>query len=158
MVQERPNFEKPKPNSGRVLKWEDIERKDGLLTSITLYGTAPATAANYEAFFTAPRPLEILWASESHRVLGTDAGAVTLNLEILDSGEALGAGDLVLSTAWNLKSTINTPVTKQGTDFTTTRVLKQGQRLALLDTGTLTAVAGLTVTIYFKSANRGDYF
>lgn len=141
-----------------AVRYEDILRKGGFPVSAFLFGTAPATAANYDVFFVAPRPCEILWVSETHRVAGSDPGSVTLNLEILDSGEALGAGDSVLSTAFDLKSTANVPVTRSGTSLTSNRVLTEGDRLALVDSGTLTAVAGLCVTVYFKFANRGDFY
>lgn len=143
---------------GHSVAYEDVVRKGGIVVTVNLFGTDPATAANYDVFFTAPRPVEIMEVWETHRVAGTDGGAVELNLEILDSGEALGSGDEVLKTDFNLKSTINTPVSKSGFDLTSTRVLTAGQRLALKDTGTLTAVAGLSVTVYMKYANRGDFY
>lgn len=138
--------------------YEDVKRKGGFSQSITLFGTSSATTANYGVFFTAPRPVEIMMVTETHSTAGTDAGSVTLNLEILDSGEALDAGDTVLVTPFNLKSTANTPVMYSGTSLTSTRVLKQGQRLALKDSGTLTSLAGVSVTVYFKFANKGDFF
>jgi hypothetical protein len=140
------------------VKYEDIIRKGGFPVTISLFGTNPATAANYDVFFTAPRPLEIMGVSETHRVPGSDAGTVTLNLEILGSGVALDSGNTVLKTAFNLKSTANTPVTYTGYGLTTTRKMLEGERLALKDAGTLTAVAGLSVTVYFKFANKGDFY
>lgn len=140
------------------VKWEEVERKAGIVVTANLFGTDPATAANYDVFFTAPRPMEIMEVWETHRVAGTDAGAVTLNLEILDSGEALDAGDTVLDTAFSLKTTANTPQSAYGSDLSSNRVLTSGQRLALRDSGTLTAVAGLSVTVYLKYANRGDFY
>jgi hypothetical protein len=148
----------PKEQSSFPTSWEQIMRKGGVFITANLFGTTPATAANYEVFFTAERAMDIMEVTETHRVAGTDAGAVSLNLEILDPGEALDAGDTVLSTAFNLKSTINTPVTYSGTNLTSTRTLKPGQRLALKDSGTLTAVAGLSVTVYLRFAGKGDFF
>jgi hypothetical protein len=149
---------KDRPRRFDAVKYEDIIRKGGIVVTANLPGTMPATAANYEVFFTAPRPVEILEVIETHRVAGTDGSAVTLNLEILKSGQALDAGSTVLKTAFNLKSTINTPVSMSGYDLTTSRILSQGQRLALKDAGTLTAVAGLSVTVYLKYANKGDFY
>lgn len=137
------------------VQYEDILRKGGVFISHLMVGAEPATAANYDVFFTAPRPVEIMWIAETHRVASTSG---TLNFEILDSGEALDAGDLVLATAFSTASTANTPVIKQGTDFTRKRVLKEGQRLAAVDGGTLTNSAGLCFTVYFRFANRGDFF
>jgi hypothetical protein len=141
-----------------TVKYEEIQRKGGIVVTADLFGTDPATAANYDVFFTAPRPVEIMEVWETHRVAGTDAGAVTLNLEILDSGEALDAGDTVLNAAFSLKTTANTPQSASGSDLSANRILTAGQRLALRDTGTLTAVAGLSVTVYLKYANRGDFY
>lgn len=138
------------------VSYKDIDGKDLIPIGITLYGTAPATAANYDVFFIADRAYEIYQVSEVHRVLGTSAGAVTVNVERLSGTEALDAGDTVCVTAFDLKSTINTVVKKRTTDLQN-RVLAIGDRLALKDTGTLTAVAGLTVRLLLKPIGKGDY-
>jgi hypothetical protein len=122
---------------------------------MNLIGAEPATAANYDVIFTAPRPVEIMQVWETHRVASTSG---TVNLEILDSGEALDAGDTVLVTALSTSGTANTPQSAQGTMLTSNRVLKAGQRLALKDAGTLTNSAGLSITVYLKYANRGDFY
>lgn len=137
------------------VQYANVLRKGGFAVTMQLIGAEPVTAANYDVFFIAPRPVEILWISESHRVASTSG---TLNLEILDSGEALDAGDLVLATAFSTSGTANTPIIKSGTDFTKNRILKEGQRLAAVDAGTLTNSAGLILTVYFKFANKGDFF
>lgn len=137
-------------------EYKDIRGKDLIPIGITLYGTAPATAANYDVFFIADRPYEVYQISEVHRVLGTDGGAVTVNVERLSGTEALDAGDTICVSAFNLKSTINTVVTKKTTDLQN-RVLAIGDRLALKDSGTLTAVAGLTVRLLLKPLGKGDY-
>lgn len=137
------------------VQYEDVLGKAGIQESWTLIGTSPATSTNYEVFFIAPRPVEILSISSSQRVASTSG---TLNFEILDPGEALDSGDLVLVTAFSTASTANTPVTKQGSDLTVNRVLKTGQRLAAVDGGTLTNCAGLTWTVYFKFANKGHFY
>jgi len=141
-----------------LVSYQDILRKGGFAITANLPGDLPATATNYEVFFTAQRPVEIMEVSETHRVKGTNAGAVTLNLEILDSAEALDSGDAVLTTAFDLKSANDTPVSKSDYELSSFRVLKPGQRLALKDSGTLTDLAGLSVTVYLKFANRGDFF
>ena len=117
--------------------------------SVTLEGTAPATAANFDTFFTAEYDLEVIAASESHRVAGTNAGAVTLDVEKLTSAQASGAGASVLSTTFNLKSTAETPVRVTATTTKANRILKRGDRLSLKDSGTLTDLGHMTVTIYF---------
>ena len=129
-------------------------RKQFLITT-QLVGTLPATATNYEVFFinTHTKALKVIAVSETHRVIGSDAGAVTLDIERIQGTEALGAGDALLVTPFNLKAAINTVVRKTGTDLTATRtnlILSQGDRLALMDSGTMDAVAGLTVTILME--------
>ena len=115
-----------------------------------LPGTSAATAANYGNMFVADRAYEVVGASEVHRAVGTDMGAVTLNIEKLEPGEAPGSGNNLLSTAFNLKSTADTPV--HGTLISSRRelLLKRGDRLVAVDAGTLTAVADVCVTIYLK--------
>lgn len=140
-----------------IVLWEEIERKDGAYITVSLPGTAPATAGNYSHFFIARRPLEILRVSEVHAVKGTDAGAVTLQLELLTGTTAPGSGSSILVSGFDLKGNINTVVSKEATALTSKRIVKEGERLALKLTGTPTTVASLVVTIYYKAANRGDY-
>lgn len=151
-----------------TIPWERIVRKEGFYVTVNLKNTDPATAANYGVFFTAYHPCEILAASEVHGTKGTNAGAVTLQLEKLTGTTAKGAGDTILATAWDLKGNINTVVFKNGTDFDNTAPavatdgltrtqLSQGERLALLSSGTLTAVADLQVTVFFRTLGRGHY-
>ena len=136
--------------------FENIENKDGFYVTETVI--SGATAANYGVIFTAIHPCEVMAVSESHTTAGSDAGSVTLNVERLEPGEALNSGDTLLATAFNLKSTINTPVTYSGGELTiSARQLKPGDRLALKDTGTLTAVAGVQVTVYLKRLGKGGY-
>ena len=126
-------------------------RKQFLITT-QLVGALPATATNYEIFFinTHTKALKVVAISEVHRVAGSDAGAVTLQIERLQGTEALDAGDPLLVAGFNLKGTANTVVRKGLADLTATKtllILSQGDRLALDDAGTLADVAGLTVTV-----------
>ena len=108
-------------------------------------------------FFTARHPMEVFWVAESHTVAGTDAGAVTLDIEKLTGTQAPGAGTSILATTFDLKGTINTVVQKQGLDLSTARQLVNGNRLCLKLTGTTTAVAGCQVTLHCKYLARGHY-
>lgn len=113
----------------------------------TIVGTAAATAANYGVFFIAPVACNVIEFSEVHQTLGTDGGTVTLQLEKLSGTTALDSGDVILGTALSLKATINSV---QNATITTTnayRTLAKGDRLALKDAGTLTAVANVTVKV-----------
>ena len=113
----------------------------------TLIGTTASTAANYTVFFIAPAPCYVSSFKEVHQTAGTDAGAVTLQLEKLNSTEALDAGDNVLATALSLKSAIDTVQTATLTTTNANRTLATGDRLAMKDAGTLTAVANVTVLL-----------
>lgn len=118
------------------------EHPVALLVDITA-----ATAANYGVFFIAPASGYVLDVWETHKTAGTNGSAVTLNIEVLTSGQALDAGVETLETALSLKTTANTP--QQGTlkKDITKRQFSKGDRLALKDTGTLTDVAGVCVTV-----------
>lgn len=120
----------------------------------TLPGTSAATAANYGVIFTAPYPCTVIGATEVHQTLGTDGGAVTLQIEKLIGTQAPDAGVALLQNAFNLKGTINTVQT--GVIVNTIvgnvqyRTMSIGDRLCLKDTGVLTAVANVTVVIMLQ--------
>lgn len=141
-----------------MTSFEDVENKDGQIITANLVSTLPATAANYGAFFTAIAPCEIMGMVERHGTLGTDGGAVTLQVEKLTSGTVKGSGTNILTTAFDLKSTIDTPVFKTTKDFVVSSyVLNKGDALALEVTGTPTSVADLQVTLIIKRRGKGDY-
>lgn len=149
-----------------VLKWEDIVSKDGMYITSVIPSTSAATATNYGVFFTARWSTEVQAIIETHDVAGSDLGAVTLQVERLKPGVAPGAGEVLLTTAFDLKSTANTPVTKSKFDFSRTRStvdgllprqLEPGDRLALRTSGTLTAVDQVSVTLYITHIGKGDY-
>lgn len=151
-----------------TLPWGNIIQKEGFYVTVNLEDTTAQTAANYGMFFTAYHPCELLAASEVHGTKGTDAGAVTLQIEKLTGTTAKGAGDTILVTAWDLKGANNTVVFKKGKDFDNTAPavatdgltrtqLIQGERLALKSAGTLTALKDVQVTLFFKTLGRGHY-
>lgn len=128
-----------------------------MILPYTLFGTQSATAGNYSAFFTAPVAMTVASITEVHAVKGTDGSAVSLQVEKLTGTTAPGSGTTLLSTAFDLKGTINTVQTtslvgtiKPTTSLVTSIVslqLSAGDRLALKLTGTPTAVANVTVTL-----------
>ena len=137
-----------------------ISDKDGFYVTVSIPGTNAATATNYGPFFTARHPMEVLWVSEVHAVAGSDGSAVTLDIEKLTGTTAPGSGTSVLASTYDLKGTANTVVIKEGVDLSLTgnnRQLNEQDRLALVDTGTLTAVASVQVTLYCKYLGRGTY-
>ena len=117
--------------------------------SVQLKNAEPATAANYAPFFISDRSMIVVAVSEVHGTAGTDAGAVTLQIERLQGTEAPDAGDTLLASALSLKTTANTVqyATLVGTDVIR---LGRGDRLCLKDAGTLTSVANLIVTVYLR--------
>lgn len=110
-----------------------------------------ATAANYGVFFIAPFACEVVSVRENHTTAGTDAGAVTLDIEKLTGTQVSGAGVSVLgATKINLKGTAETVQAPALTATAANKQLAVGDKLNLLDTGVLTAVAGVTVTVELK--------
>lgn len=136
--------------------WEQILRKDGEYINVFLPGTSAATAGNYNAFFIARYPLEVMRISVAFSAASTSG---TLHVERLTGTTANGAGSNITGSTFDLSATVgaNTVVYKQGINLTDASVLQEGDRLSLVDGGTLTNLQNLIVTIYFKPAGRGDY-
>ena len=133
-----------------------IDNKDGFYVFGSLPGTIAATATNYGVIFIAMRPCEILKVSEAHTNAGSDATAA-LNIERLSGTESLNSGDEVLVADINLNTgAADTVITRSGVALQNT-ILVAGDRLAIKDIGTLTAVAGVCVTIYLKPLGKGNY-
>lgn len=116
----------------------------------TIIGADAATAANYGTFWIAPVKCTVVNVWEVHETAGSDGGAVTLDVEKLDGTTAPGSGDSVLASTIDLKATANTVQTATITTTLADRNLAKGDRLALVDTGTLTSVANVTVVIELK--------
>lgn len=120
----------------------------------TLPGTSAATAGNYGVIFTAPFACTVIGVTEVHQTLGTDAGAVTLQIEKLIGTQAPDAGVALLQNAFNLKGTINTIQNGALVKTILANVpyvnLAIGNRLCLKDAGVLTAVANVTVVIMLQ--------
>ena len=115
--------------------------------TVRLKNTDAATAANYGTFFTADKLYRVLAATEVHGTLGTNGSAVTLQIERLRGTQAPDGGTVLLSTAFDLKGTINT--VQYGSFVSSDAVnLIKGDRLCLKDAGTLTDVANVQVTVY----------
>jgi len=121
-----------------------------------------ANAALLDTFiFTAMGDYEVVGASEVHDVAGTNGGAVTLDVVKCASGTTVASGTSLLATPFDLKSTADTPVTKRvsndGLAATPTRIVTAGQAIALNFTGTLTALAGVAVTLWLKPLTRPTF-
>lgn len=137
-----------------MIKFEEVENKDGFYIIKDLPFTDAQTATNYGVIFTALRPCEILEISEVHTTADTGSPRL-LNVERLQGTEALDAGDEICKTDFALTSTANTVVRKSGFDLQNVQ-LSVGDRIALKDKG-LNAIEGIQITIYLKPLGKGDY-
>ena len=97
-----------------------------------------AAADVAKVFFVAPAACEVIAVSERHVTVAGQAG--TLQVEKLNSGEAPGAGDVLLAAAFDLTSTANTTVTKTS-----------------LATGVEQLVAGDALCLKVASGNAASY-
>lgn len=131
--------------------------RDGFLLSFFLPGADSQTAAKYGVIVTAPAAFEVVSVTEVHSTAGTDAGTVTLDVEKLTGTTAPGSGTSILASTFNLKSTANTPVTKEGNTLASDHKFAEGNRLAVKTSGTLTALQGVCVTIFCRWWGRGQY-
>lgn len=111
----------------------------------TIVGTTAATAANYAVFWIAPFECVVSEIREVHQTAGSSADAA-LQIEKLTGTQALDGG-VTLNTAIELDGTADTVVTPVLTTTVGDLNLSRGNRLAMKDAGTLTAVANVTVVI-----------
>lgn len=112
----------------------------------------PLNADNVDQnVFVADRAYTLERVLESHGTLGTDGGAVTLDVKKATGTTAIASGTTVLGSTFDMKATINTVVTKTrangGVVSTPVAQLAAGDRLGLDYTGTITALAGVAVTL-----------
>ena len=121
----------------------------------SVYGATAQTATNYGIIFVARHPIEIMRIIETHAVAGSNAGAVTLDVKKAGSGVAIASGISLLGSTFNLKSTANTPTIKEGLNLSSSRLLKENDRIELVVAGTLTALSDVNVIIYYKETNQG---
>lgn len=115
-----------------------------------LNSTQAATADNYGIFFIAPYPVEVVSVRERHETAGSDAGAVTLMVAKVPSGTAKGSGTDTLASGISLKGTADTNASGTLHATAANYRLAAGDALALVPTGVLTAVDGVTVTVELK--------
>lgn len=155
-MQLKRQVEQPKNNVTQLMQPLDAVSKQTIYGQVQypvatrLKNTDAATAANYGVFFIADKTYRVTSVVEVHGTVGSDAGAVTLNIERLRGTQAPDSGVTILTTAFSLKVTANT--VQYGTLVTNDNiVLLRGDRLCLKDSGTLTAVANLTAIVYLQN-------
>lgn len=112
--------------------------------------------------FIADADYELLSVAEVHEVLGTDGSAVTLDVKKCTGVQAAASGTSMLLTTFNLKATVQTIVTKNVANaglavLQSSRRVVAGERIALDFGGTMTAVAGVNVTVTLKRLRRPSY-
>lgn len=116
----------------------------GFTVTANLVGTAAATSANYDRFWIAPAKCVVDSIQASWSVASSSG---TLNVEKVPSGTAQDSGTDLLSSTISTAGTANT--TTNGTLSTTAATLElaAGDALALVDSGTLTNLVNLHVTV-----------
>lgn len=132
-------------DSLRIL-FTDITKRMVYIQAI-IQGTSAATDTNYGTFFIVPSSCYVNAVYEVHGTAGSDGGAVTLTVEKLTGTQAKGSGTSVLNTTVNLKATKDTVQIPQISTNKNAVNLATGDRLSLLTTGTLTAVAQVCVIV-----------
>lgn len=95
----------------------------------------------------ANRKLQVIGVSEVHTTAGSDGSAVTLMLKKCSGTTVPASGTDMLSASLNMKGTAQT--VQAGTLVTNidTLTLSAGDRLAVDFTGTITALAGVVITV-----------
>lgn len=111
-----------------------------------------ATNANLAdcTLFCAPFPCEILYIVECHGTKGSNGSAVTIVPRKCTGTTALASGTALLVTAFDAKSTNLIPVVGVLSSTRATRTFATGDRFVLDFTGTLTALADVNVTAWFR--------
>jgi hypothetical protein len=116
-----------------------------------LDGAAPATAGNFgTVFFVADAAYELVSVTERHATAGSDGSAVTAMLKKVPSGTAAGSGTDMLSAGINLKATANTNQSGSLSATAANTRLAAGDGVAVVLTGTPTALAGVCVETVWK--------
>lgn len=116
--------------------------------SCHLKGADAGTAANYGKFWIAPYKCKVLGVTEIHGHVGGTSAAVTL--ERLQGTEALNSGDDLLTSVFDLTATADTLQEGTLTATTANLTLEAGDRLALKDSGTMTAATDVDVTVQLQ--------
>jgi hypothetical protein len=144
-------------NSAGVVVWSVPVSATAVLVGESFdvtFGMAANASLADQAFYVAPSAVRVVAVSEVHSTAGSDGSAVNLQVTKDVSTDAPGGGtDLLTNNAnagFNLKGTANT--TQVGTLTATVASLKlaAGDRLSVDFAGTLTAVAGVVVTVTLK--------
>jgi len=132
----------------------EVTRKYGYQMTHTMIGSTPNNAQYYGIIWNITHPVEIMRVFVS---FGTSSTSGTLQLEKLTGTQASGAGTNIFKSAFSTSGTANTVVEKKGIDMASDRQFRTGDRLGLVNGGTLTSLTNLVITIYYKPLARGEY-
>ena len=113
---------------------------------VTKYIAANGSLAT-QTIFIATRACKILSITEIHTTAGTNGSAVTLNITKETGTQAPGAGVSVQTGTFDMKGTASTLQTAVLSGVPSILTLAAGDRLSMKFTGTLTTLAGVTVTV-----------
>lgn len=141
---------------GDEIGTELVIGKYGDVFHLNLRTVSAAVAANYTAEWIAPRAIEIIQVDVAYTAPSTSG---TLQLEALTSTQAPGAGATILDSTIPLSGvgTENIVITRTQEQMTSARAMEQGDRIGLIDGGTLTGLTDLIVSVYYKPRGRGNY-
>ena len=133
-------------DASRVV-WGDVARRR-FSVSYTIPGTSAASALNYGPFFTAYTPCTVIGFTEVHTTPGSEAVAVPfIMLEKLTGTTAPGSGLDLLTEELSLKNPANTVQHGTITNVSKNRTFNIDDRLAVKNTGSLTDLFHVTVTV-----------
>lgn len=104
-----------------------------------------AAADVAKRFWVAPAACRVISATEIHSVVAGQAG--TLQIEKCNTGEAAASGDAVLASAFDLTSTVNTPVTVLAVDDGKEALVAGDSLFLKLASGAATSLAGASLTV-----------
>lgn len=138
------------------MDYSEIGNKVGLVVFRDFPFTTAQNADNYRTIFTPIFPCEVLSIIEKH----DRAGSVDATLDVLKvtNGSTSASGQSMLRTQFDLTTTdTGTAVIKRGLQMNANRSLDPLDSIALKINGTLTNVEGVSITIYLKPLNMGQY-
>jgi len=105
-------------------------------------------------FFLANSPFEVLEITQIHKTAGSDGSDVNLQIEKITGTTVPGSGTNLLTNnsdaGFDMKGTASTVQTGVLTSTRADRLLAKGDRLGVDFAGTLTALAGVCVTVTLR--------
>jgi hypothetical protein len=103
-----------------------------------------------QIFYTSPRRCYVFAVRYVHATAGSDSGAVTLDLVKCSGTTAVASGTSLLSSTLNCKATANTVQVGSLLSPLSAVTLEVGDRLGIRFTGTVTALAGVSVNVHLR--------